>query len=473
MVFLLWSQLMLHCFSKTVTYGYAPITFPRDPVLFNQYAEHILIGQILMPLIETDREGNLVAGIAKSWELSEDGKKITFTLKNKEFSNGKKITSEDVKYTLKRNIALKSQSSEYLRNIIDIKALDGILIITLRQKDMTLLKALTRDQLGIVPSGWKFDEKSDQPFIGSGDYNLIRKDLKWFLIRNDKSNEKKLDFELLFYKNEEYHIEKQLPTIAPYTNSTELKSLKALNGSDTYLLTDTPSFTQNLFWVTKNSSLYRNPSDRYRVTTALNEALIEYLKNNDLLEATGIIPIGIPGSLTAKIQSSKPKNYVHSAKEIIYNFFYLAGSHEKFINSQALKNSSEKHKIKINFTPYSISEDLKNKIGSADIIATTFAGGFNDPMGFIGILNKTFSIPFEDYLPDDIKVYYIDAQYEQNWVKRTKLFELLNSKIMMNNFCVAGWRPRKYAFTSPEVKIDPVLYRYTPRLINYSVNNPK
>lgn len=53
-------------------------------------------------LISEDEAGNLVPGLAKSWDVSEDGKVYTFHLREENWTDGTPITAEDAAYALKR-----------------------------------------------------------------------------------------------------------------------------------------------------------------------------------------------------------------------------------------------------------------------------------------------------------------------------------------------------------------------------------
>jgi peptide/nickel transport system substrate-binding protein len=59
-------------------------------------------GQIYSRLLRRDENGELQAGLAESWEVSEDGKTITLHLRDAKFSNGDPITAEDVVFSLTR-----------------------------------------------------------------------------------------------------------------------------------------------------------------------------------------------------------------------------------------------------------------------------------------------------------------------------------------------------------------------------------
>lgn len=94
--------------------GYVPQSFPRDIIKINQFAEHVLLAQILEPLVDADRFGNMTRGIAEKWNVSQDGKTIVFYIeKGQVFSNGSPIRAKDVKYSIMRHILEKTQSSNF------------------------------------------------------------------------------------------------------------------------------------------------------------------------------------------------------------------------------------------------------------------------------------------------------------------------------------------------------------------------
>ncbi|WP_240473945.1 ABC transporter substrate-binding protein [Salinivibrio socompensis] len=47
-------------------------------------------------------EGEVVPGLAKDWEISDDGLKYTFHLRDAKWSDGEPITADDVIFTLRR-----------------------------------------------------------------------------------------------------------------------------------------------------------------------------------------------------------------------------------------------------------------------------------------------------------------------------------------------------------------------------------
>ena len=50
-------------------------------------------------LVKLDASKNIIPDLAESWDISPDGKEITFYLHTAEWHDGKPVTADDVKYT--------------------------------------------------------------------------------------------------------------------------------------------------------------------------------------------------------------------------------------------------------------------------------------------------------------------------------------------------------------------------------------
>lgn len=84
-----------------VAYSGAPQGF--DPALASIGFSHLAIEQIYATLTGLDKEANPIPELAQRWEISGDGRQITFFLhKGVKFHNGDELTSEDVKFTFDR-----------------------------------------------------------------------------------------------------------------------------------------------------------------------------------------------------------------------------------------------------------------------------------------------------------------------------------------------------------------------------------
>jgi oligopeptide transport system substrate-binding protein len=66
-------------------------------------AEGHLIRDLYETLVVSDPDGDVVEGVAESWEVSDDGLTYTFTLReNARWSNGDRVTAEDFVFAFRR-----------------------------------------------------------------------------------------------------------------------------------------------------------------------------------------------------------------------------------------------------------------------------------------------------------------------------------------------------------------------------------
>jgi len=96
-----------------------------DPALARSSTSLTYIVEIFSGLVSFDPELNLTPDIAKSWEISSDGKTYTFHLRDGvKFHNGKEVTASDFKYSIERacDPSTGSQTAEtYLGDILGAK----------------------------------------------------------------------------------------------------------------------------------------------------------------------------------------------------------------------------------------------------------------------------------------------------------------------------------------------------------------
>lgn len=136
-------------------------------------------------LIGTDESGNYAAdkSLAQSWTLSPDG--LTYTFKIRDgvlFSNGDKLTSEDVAYSfsrLKEPWVTNSEALVMMKNIVDVQAPDPLTVVMKVKQPSVLWFSYLSQHDGIaheiVPK--KYIEKvgreefNKNP-IGSGPYKV-------------------------------------------------------------------------------------------------------------------------------------------------------------------------------------------------------------------------------------------------------------------------------------------------------------
>ncbi|NGX53268.1 MAG: hypothetical protein KR126chlam5_01581, partial [Candidatus Anoxychlamydiales bacterium] len=135
-------------------------------------------------LMRVDNDGNILPGIAQSYEISDDGKIYSFFLRDSFWSNGDKLTAHDFEYTFKKVLspnfitsnaaslfkiknAKKAKEGEMSLDEIGIKALnDTILEIELEKPCSYFLRLLT------------------QPAFFAINKNVDKKNKNWALNKN-------------------------------------------------------------------------------------------------------------------------------------------------------------------------------------------------------------------------------------------------------------------------------------------------
>ena len=88
----------------TINWGAEPPSL--DPGLASDTTSAAILLNIMDPLVLLDRENNPQPSMAESWDISEDGKTLTFKLNPEgKWTNGDPVTAEDYEYSWKRTIS--------------------------------------------------------------------------------------------------------------------------------------------------------------------------------------------------------------------------------------------------------------------------------------------------------------------------------------------------------------------------------
>lgn len=454
---------------NTYKYGYVPQSFPRDPVEVNQFAEHILIGQVLEPLIETDKFGNVVAGLAESWKFSKDGLSVELKIANKrKFSNGKELTAKDVKYTLNRILEKKSQSSNFLSSIQEVKILnDHKIEIKLKDPNVAILKALSRDQVGIVPENWNFDKKSNEALIGTGPYRLLKLNDKWHFVVNElypnSSSIVIKNWELLYFTGQGIDIpQNEIPDFVPCATQAIKDSVLKLNNTKAFEVFDQVSFAQTSAWWHPSGANYDSREIQNRAMDFIEYA---FQKGSEVLKqrrATGVIPKGVSGHTTeSKLSVNKPKI---NQKKTNLRIAYSGSMFDEFIKQVDLKKIAKEFNFDLEVVRLEITDLPKISENKPDMVFGAWAGGFNDPEGFIALLSGFLGKDFKAYIGSSLSKLYLQARSEQDWTKRSTIFRELNERLRSERYMAPGWGIPLYVIGKDKINEEEATFRYTPRL---------
>ncbi|MBU5445159.1 ABC transporter substrate-binding protein [Paenibacillus sp. MSJ-34] len=169
-----------------------------DPISYTSVYESNILRSIVDTLVTYNNDlSEIVPALATEWKISDDMKVYTFTLRDEvyfqpgKFQDGRKMTAEDVKYSLERSA--KESSLNRLRGVEKVEVVsDNEVAIHLVEPNAALLAFLTDPGNGVVPKeeveGWgdqfgvhvvgtgpfKFEEWKQDDYV-----KLARSDKYW------------------------------------------------------------------------------------------------------------------------------------------------------------------------------------------------------------------------------------------------------------------------------------------------------
>jgi peptide/nickel transport system substrate-binding protein len=139
----------------------------------------VLLANVAQGLVALDASGNIVAGLAERWNVSDDGLSYIFRLASGEWPDGRRITAYQVARLLKRQIGPRSKNplKDTLGAVEDVVAMtERVIEIRLVAPRPNLLPLLASPQFAVVR-----DNQGTGPFVlspgpaANGDLRLTRK----------------------------------------------------------------------------------------------------------------------------------------------------------------------------------------------------------------------------------------------------------------------------------------------------------
>lgn len=126
-------------------------------------------------LLKPDAQGNNIPAVAESYEVSEDLMTYTFKLrKGVKFHNGKKVTADDVKYSVEKFAGIKDGTEPLVSAFSVIKEVnivdDSTVDIVLNSPDTDLPTYLAMVSAAIIPAD---NANPDTDAIGTGPYKYV------------------------------------------------------------------------------------------------------------------------------------------------------------------------------------------------------------------------------------------------------------------------------------------------------------
>ena len=307
--------------NRLITFGDDPATV-FDPIQVGDASTAEYTAEIFGGLVTLDLDLNVVPDIAERWEITDGGRVYTFFLRDDVvFHNGRRVTADDVKYSLERAADPANFSPtvlDYLGDIVGVRdkfngsadEISGVQVIdeyTLRieldepisyfiqQLTYTIAYVVDREQIEQDPDGWTRNPNGTGPFR----VKVFRPLEEIVLIPNDRYHlgPPKLD-EVVFslsggslstrFQNDEIHI-----AIVP---AVELAGV--LSGESELSEHYRPAPQLSIFYIgfNVNQPPFDDPLVRQAFAHAINrEAINEVLFFDAAIVADGLVPPNLPG----------------------------------------------------------------------------------------------------------------------------------------------------------------------------------
>ncbi len=302
-----------------------------DPIGHNDVPSARLCMAVYDTLIFRGKDGDVVPGLAESWEFISPTE-FKFTLrKGVKFHNGEELKASDVRYTFMRATTDKgAKIKTYSQNITDVKVLDDYtVVIVLKKPDYSFFNSLTHNWASIInekateAAGDSYGTPASGP-VGTGPFKFVKweKNNKYLLERFDDFWGKKPSFKYL-----------EVRAIPEPTNRTIELETKGVDiaypiiGNDINRIRDNEQLT--LYKEPQSSITYlgfnvtKPPFTDVRVRKAIHAALDTTLIHKavwERLAKVGMVPTTlVPVAITYSIGKEVPehKQDIELAKKLL------------------------------------------------------------------------------------------------------------------------------------------------------------
>jgi len=262
-----------------------------NPVLAFSNTDKDLTALVYSGLLRKLTNGQFVPDLAESFEISKDGLEYTVKLKeNAVFHDGKKITADDVLFTIKliQDPALKSPQKIRWDGVSVTKIDDRTIKFTLKKPYAFFLENLT---IGILPARYfkntPVEQISFSPFnleaIGSGPFKIkeIKKKSDGTISQIRLQAFPKFTFGRPFVKNFSIHFYSNELALLDALKSGEITQAASLSGANAAIIKDSNRIETfllprvfGLFFNQNQAPIFTDKSVREAIDLAINKAKI-------------------------------------------------------------------------------------------------------------------------------------------------------------------------------------------------------
>ena len=437
-------------------------------------------------LTAVNEKGKTAPAIAKSWDVSDDGKTYTFHLRNAKWSNGDKVTANDFVYSW-RKIIKNAGNYAYMLGSggASVKNADALMELGANATDeqMATLGVTAKDDQTLVvelenkvpyftdlmafpcyfPQNEKFVEKCGKNYGTKPEYTLSNgayKMTKW--VKGNKAtftkNDKYYDAKTVATKNLEMYLVQDPKTAAQNfdngkvdyarINSTLVDKYK---GKDTFT-----TFNEGyLFYLQLNfkNDTVANKNVREALAYAINRKdLCENVLKDGSKGATGFIPSQLSTSPAGKdfrddadkyvsYDQKKAQEYLDAAKKELgtdtITVDLLYGTDESPMDTMAeyLQGSFSKLKgLKVNMVATVKKDRIYNREanGNFQVVCTRWGPDYADPTTYLNLALTDNSNNYGKYANAKFDALMEQIQKESDLTKRWDLM-IQAEKVMMED----------------------------------------
>lgn len=472
-----------------------------DPIQVGDVATSEYVVEIFGGLVTLDLALKPQPDLAKSWEISPDGKTYTFKLRdNIVFHNGRRVTAQDFKDSIERAadpanasptvraylgaiVGLKDKFEGKAKEVSGVKVVDATTVqIVLIEPEEFFLAELSypvafvtdSEQIKNDPRNWTRRPNGTGPFklAEFAPAEQIR------LVRNDRyhlgvAKLSEVIFELsggsisTRYQNNELHI--------GFVLSQDLEDVQA--GKSALAKEYLPVPQMATFYITLNSQ--KPPFDDRKVRQAFAMSIDRENINNVLLfnrvrVADGFLPPEMPGYSEGvssyKFDPAKAKQLLAESKyatnmpRIIMNFGGTGGNSPDILVA-IQKGWEEALGVQVELQAVESSALLREqRKGTFQMLSDGWAADYPDPEDFLGKLFASDSqLNYTKYKNTEVDALLQQARHETDQAKRYKLYIEAEQKILDDAAVIPTFWPVEHFLVKPCVKNYPAAPMTVPK----------
>jgi len=358
-------------FAKTVKWSMQGDSLTLDPHGQNEGPTTQVSRQVYEALVTRGLDMSIGPQLATKWKAVDPNTWYFFLREDVKFSNGQKMTSEDVVFSILRAKQPTSDFKEYISTISSVKAIDDYTVQIKTSKPNPILlnqlsnifimsKKWCQDNFVIVPQNWDASQETYAATnaMGTGPFaitlrepntkTVFKKNKKWW--GSDKHNITKI--ELLPIKNAATRVAALLSGEIDLVTDAPVQDLARIKASADHKVESTPQMRTIFLGMDQSADKLRsgntgdNPFKKKAVRQALYQAIdIEAIKKKvmrGLSEPAGIITFpGVTG-YTKELDKRLPYD-VSAAKKLLADAGYPNGfnvelrcPNDRYVNDEAI-----------------------------------------------------------------------------------------------------------------------------------------